>query len=75
MPMSFAEIWAQLTRKDASLEDADAKVSMSAGNLKRLLRQVYDQGAAARKVATPPRQAPGDGDPFSSFRSIFGGDP
>lgn len=42
--MTFQSIWEQLTRKDPRLTDPETKVEFTAENLRRLLRQVYEQG-------------------------------
>lgn len=73
MAMSFTDIWEQLKRKDETIDDQDSTVSMSAPAFKKLLRQVYDQGAAAKAAATPPPQAGKSGGAFSEFMDMFGG--
>ena len=42
--MKFDHIWSVLTKKRPGLDDPDAKVEFTSGNLKKLLRQVYDHG-------------------------------
>lgn len=42
--MTFDQIWKSLCSKNDRLLDDDAKVEFAAINLKRLLRQVYEQG-------------------------------
>ncbi len=42
--MTFSQIWDQLKRKQPKLENSEATMEITAGNLRKLLRQVYDQG-------------------------------
>lgn len=51
--MTFQGIWDQLVAKDARLKEDDAAVEFRAANLKRLLRQVYDQGVKQGKKPGP----------------------
>ena len=65
--MTFPEIWAHLKRKRPSLEDDAALVEFIAGDLRKLLRQVYEQGqdsGATRDGQDPSRDM---------FADIFGG--
>lgn len=62
--MTSDEIWEQLKRKQPKLERSDAVVEITAGNLRRLLRQAYEQGEASRPSSPGP--------PF--FEDFFGGD-
>jgi len=62
--MTFDAIWQQLCRKNPKLENDSAKVEFDAGNFKRLLRQVYEQGE---------RSAPKPPEPKNPFSDIFGG--
>jgi len=45
MALSIKNIWAQLVEKDHKLAHSDHKITFTAANLKRLLQQVYNQGA------------------------------
>ncbi len=45
--MTFDQIWGQLVRKQPKLKRDDSIVEFTAGNLRRLLRQAYDQGQAS----------------------------
>ena len=42
--MTFAEIWEQLLKKKPGMEDVNCPCTITGIALKRLLRQVYDQG-------------------------------
>lgn len=42
--MTFDEIWESLVRKKPDLDRPHAKAEFTSGALKRLLRQVYEQG-------------------------------
>ncbi len=65
--MTFDQIWAQLIRKHPKLERPDAKVEFTVGNLRRLLRQVYEKGEASVQRKSPT------GDPLDQLYDIFGG--
>ena len=65
--MTFDEIWEQLKRKDDKLADESATVSMSAGNLRKLLRQTYEQGQKS-----VPQKHHGDSGMFGEFADLFG---
>lgn len=68
--MTFDQIWEQLKRKQPKLEKDDSVVEFTAGNLRRLLRQVYEQGEGS------VQRGPTSGfDPMSAFSDIFGGKP
>ena len=41
--MTFNELWEALLAKNGKLANDDAEVVFKAGNLKKLLRQVWDQ--------------------------------
>ena len=45
--MTFDQIWGQLVRKKPKLESDDSIVEFTAGNLRRLLRQAFEQGQAS----------------------------
>jgi hypothetical protein len=49
--MTFQEIWRQLCRKRPLLSDPDSTVEFKSVNLKSLLRQAYEQGEKAGRVA------------------------
>lgn len=66
--MTFPELWAQLKRKKPALEKDDASVEFTAGNLRKLLRQVYEQGQAYS-----PEQPKPDPTNLDMFSEIFGG--
>ena len=66
--MKFDDIWNQLCRKQPKLGNADSVVEFKSGNLKALLRQVYEQGQKSANDANQ-RQASG---PFDPFKSMFG---
>lgn len=66
--MTFDQVWDQLTRKRPSLERSESVVEFTAGNLRRLLRQAYEQGE--KSVACEP---PASGDLMGAFSDIFGG--
>ena len=61
--MTFDQLWGQLVRKKSKLERDDSTVEITAGNLRRLLRQAYEQGQAS-----VPRESTGN-----PFADIFGG--
>ena len=42
--MTFKEVWESLVKKDDRLNDPESRVEFKAGNLKKLLQQVYDKG-------------------------------
>ena len=65
--MTFDEIWQQLTRKKPELDQDLSVVEFTAGNFRRLLRQVYEQGEASVPRETTILDA---GNPFPD---IFGG--
>lgn len=65
--MTFGEIWASLVNKCPDLANDAAVVEFRSDNLRRLLRQVYDQGA---------KSVVRDGGAVGSFfDSLFGGKP
>lgn len=68
--MSFQEIWQQLVRKQPKISDDDSEIIFKAGNLRHLLRQVYEQGQASSKPAASeePRISP---NPFDVFGGNF----
>jgi len=45
--MNFADIWARLLSKKPTLTDPKATVTMNSEQLRKLLRQVHDQGVIA----------------------------
>ena len=49
--MTFQEIWQQLCRKRPLLSDPESTVEFKSVNLKSLLRQAYEQGEKAGRVA------------------------
>ena len=65
--MTFEQLWGQLTRKQPKLERDAAIVEFTAGNLRRLLRQAYEQG----QLSVPHKTA--DENPPGAFADIFGG--
>lgn len=65
--MKFDQIWQQLLNKDSRLSDDNAVVEFKAGNLKRLLRQVHEQGAKTVEASKPAPSV----DPFGGFADIF----
>lgn len=42
--ITFGKVWQQLVTKRPELEKPETKVEFTAGNLRRLLEQVYEQG-------------------------------
>ena len=60
--VKFEDIWEQLRRKRPTLDDPGSVVEISSGSMKKLLRQVYDQGR---------KSAPKNGD-TSIFGDFFG---
>lgn len=67
--MTSNEIWDQLVRKQPKLLNSDSTVEFTAGDLRKLLRQVYEQGEAS-----VPRDATSRGLP-PPFDQFFGGKP
>ena len=65
--MTFDQIWKQLRQKNPELGLDNAVVEFKAVNLRRLLKQVYEQGEAS-----VPRQATADRDVMGAFNDIFG---
>ena len=63
--MTFDQIWSQLTRKKPALERDDTVVEFTAGNLRRLLMQAYEQGEAS--VPREKKSRSGLPFPFSEF--------
>lgn len=47
--MTLEEIWGALMCKNADLKCPEAKITMKSKNLKHLLQQVFDKGAASEK--------------------------
>lgn len=47
--MTFSELWRQLERKDRRLADDNGELVLKTADLKKLLRQVYEQGQGAAK--------------------------
>ena len=64
--MTFTEIWNQLCQKKEGLNKPDATSTFTSEGLRRLLRQVYDQGHEAGK-----NSANGEGVDFLS--DLLGG--
>ncbi len=52
--MTFDQIWDQLTHKDPRLNQDEAEVVFQAKNLRRLLRQVHEQGVKQGYKAASP---------------------
>jgi hypothetical protein len=76
--MEFEEIWNQLVRKSNALTNPAAKVEFTADNLKRLLRQVYEQGESqgvkigtARGRSESASSSNSSGPVSGSFEDIF----
>ncbi len=61
--MTFDQIWGQLVRQKPKLERDDSIAEFTVANLRRLLRQVYEQGQAS-----VPREPLED-----TFAKFFGG--
>ena len=59
--MTQVQLWEALCKKNSKLKDENAKVEFTAGNLRKLLFQAYDQGFIRGKEL---------GDTFSK---MFGG--
>lgn len=59
--MTFDQLWDQLCNKSPALKRADSTLEFKPDNLKRLLRQVYEQGQKSSE-----RKA-------DIFESMFGG--
>jgi len=49
MSMTYSEVWECLCTKNNKLKNDESDVVFKAKNLKKLLRQVYDQGKDAGK--------------------------
>lgn len=55
--MTFKQIWEQLVRKRPELANDDTRTEFTAGNLKQLLEQVYDQAQKAEREANKPSKS------------------
>ena len=51
--MTFDEVWKALVTKRPALAEDDTKVEFQVKNLKKLLQQMYDQGASSVPKKTP----------------------
>lgn len=72
--MTFDQVWGQLTRKQPKLKRSESVVEFTAGNLRRLLRQVYEQGAKSVETKSEVVNPPGDPRSVGDlFGGIFGG--
>jgi len=68
--MTFEDAWNALANKNKKINNPDAEITFKAGNLKKLLKQIYDQGfkasqdmheaARAFKEAGKSREGPMD---------------
>lgn len=47
--MTFNDVWEALLAKNSKLDDPDTTVEFKAGNLKKLLKQVWDQSENRQK--------------------------
>jgi len=65
--MTFDQIWEQLVQKQPKLAEDASKVEFTAGHLRRLLRQVYEQGQAS-----VPRESASSHDAFNIFTDLLG---
>lgn len=75
--MTFQDIWNQLVRKNPAIAENGKTVEFQSENLKRLLRQVYEQGerkgkSDAEAIHTAAANAP-QSNPFNPFDGIFDG--
>lgn len=73
--MTFDDLWKALLAKNGKLANDEAEVVLKAGNLKKLLEQVYDQGKKAGKdlqKAVDRFMDKGGKDPMDLFTSFFG---
>jgi hypothetical protein len=53
--MTFNDIWQKLCTKKPTLCNANSTAEFTSENLKKLLRQVYEQGEAEGKKSKPER--------------------
>ncbi|MAT51425.1 MAG: hypothetical protein CMK32_09615 [Porticoccaceae bacterium] len=70
--MQFSDIWNRLCQKQERLNDGDAEVTFKSENLKKLLRQVYDQGESAGRKAGEAKAASNSQQYSDFFSSMFG---
>ena len=61
--MTFDAIWQQLERKQPRLR-RDCRIEFTSGNLRALLRQVYEQGQKSTSASSDKTT--------TAFRDIFG---
>jgi len=61
--MTFDQIWNQLIQKQPRIADGDSVVEFTSVNLRKLLKQVYEQGR---------KSAESKPDPLGPFRDAFG---
>ena len=76
--MTFDDIWNALVAKSGKLTNDEVEVTFKAGNLKKLLRQVYDQGRKQEAgVQKTMRDLMGKASPKNPmgdlFNDFFGG--
>lgn len=67
--MKFEDIWLQLVRKEPALADPTSKLEFTSDNLRKLLRQVYEQG---HKMGEEEAKA-SPADPPDLYSQLFGG--
>lgn len=62
--MTFDQLWKQLVAKRSALAKDETKVEFTAGHLRKLLRQVYEQGQKAQRDTSDFLSKLGVGDLF-----------
>ena len=77
--MTFDDIWNALVAKNGKLTNDEVEVTFKAGNLKKLLQQVYSQGrkqeAGVQKTMREilRKKTNMGGNPMDMFNDLFGG--
>jgi len=74
--MTFESVWGALLAKNSKLDDPEAVVEFKAGNLKKLLLQVWEHGAKDARETYEAAQKIKDlcgkrEDPYGQFGDLF----